>query len=73
MLKLRTIEKEYLVGRKPFKKAEDELGIIETSYAAYKEGVVRYYKQVKKKEYSFKEKEVKKVKPEEFVYPKYSK
>lgn len=44
MLKLRTIEKEYLVGRKPFKKAEAELGIIESSYAVYKEGVVRYYK-----------------------------
>lgn len=44
MLKLRTIEKEYLVGRKPFKKAEGELRIIESSYTTYKEEVVRYYK-----------------------------
>lgn len=64
MLKLKIIEKEYLAGRKPFKKAEAELRIIENSYAIYKEGVVKYYKQIKKKEYSFKEKEVKKVKPE---------
>lgn len=73
MLKLRTIEKEYLVGRKPFKKAEGELAIIANSYAAYKEAVVKYYRVVKRKEYSCKEKEAKKAKPEEFVYPKYSK
>ena len=73
MLKLRTIEKEYLVGRKPFRKAEGELAIIASSYAAYREAVEKYYREVKKKEYSFKEKEVKKVKPEEFVYPEYSK